>query len=49
MAKKNTAPEAKLGIELAQVHRPDLILMNINLTEMDGTTAMKYLQNKPET
>ena len=43
------APDAKLGIELAQAHRPDLILMDINLPGMDGTTAMKYLQNKPET
>ncbi len=41
MAKRNTAPEAKLGIDLAQVHRPDLILMDINLTGMDGTPAMK--------
>jgi len=43
------APDAKLGIELAQAHRPDLIPMDINLPGMDGTTAMKYLQNKPET
>ncbi len=48
MAKRNTAPDAKLGIELAQAHRPDLILMDINLPGMDGTTAMKHLQNKPE-
>ena len=43
------APDAKLGIELAQAHRPDLILMDINLPGMDGITAMKYLQNTPET
>jgi PAS domain S-box-containing protein len=44
-----TAPDAKLGIELAQAHFPDLILMDINLPGMDGITAMKFLQNKPET
>ena len=44
-----TAPDAKLGIELAEAHRPDLILMDINLPGMDGTVAMKYLHNKPET
>ena len=44
-----TAPDAKLGIELAQAHLPDLILMDINLPGMDGITAMKFLQNKPET
>ncbi len=44
-----TAPDAKLGIELAVAHRPNLILMDINLPGMDGTTAMKYLHNKPET
>lgn len=43
------APDAKLGIELAQAHHPDLILMDINLPGMNGITAMKYLQNLPET
>jgi PAS domain S-box-containing protein len=43
------APDAKLGIELAQAHQPDLVLMDINLPGMDGITAMKYLQNSPET
>ena len=43
------APDAKLGIELAKAHKPDLILMDINLPGMDGTTAMKYLRQSPDT
>ncbi len=44
-----TAPEAKMGIELARGHRPDLILMDINLPGMDGITAMKQLKKYDET
>jgi signal transduction histidine kinase/ActR/RegA family two-component response regulator len=38
------APDASLGIELARAHRPDLILMDINLPGMDGYTALKRLK-----
>ena len=44
-----TAPEAKLGIELAQAHQPDLILLDINLPGMDGLTAFKRLRALKET
>jgi PAS domain S-box-containing protein len=44
-----TAPDAKLGLELAQAHQPDLILMDINLPGMDGITALKRLREKEET
>ncbi len=44
-----TAPEAKLGIELAEAHRPDLILLDINLPGMDGLTAFKHLKALEET
>jgi signal transduction histidine kinase/CheY-like chemotaxis protein len=44
-----SAPQARMGIELALVHKPDLILMDINMPEMDGITAMKELQNYEET
>lgn len=43
------APDAKLGIELAKAHKPDLILMDINLPGMDGIAAMKHLRLIPET
>lgn len=44
-----TAPDAKLGIELAQAHQPDLILLDINLPGMDGLTAFKRLRALKET
>lgn len=44
-----SAPQAQMGIELANAHKPDLILMDINMPEMDGITAMKKLQNYEET
>lgn len=44
-----SAPEAKLGIEIARHHRPKLILMDINLPEINGFTALKYLKTFKET
>ncbi len=44
-----TAQEARLGIELARAHRPDLILMDINLPGMSGIEALKHLQTFDET
>lgn len=44
-----SAPQALMGIELARAHKPDLILMDINMPGMDGITAMKKLQNYEET
>ena len=38
-----------LGIELARVSRPDVILMDINLPGMSGITAMQILRADPET
>jgi signal transduction histidine kinase/ActR/RegA family two-component response regulator len=43
------APDASLGIELARAHRPDLILMDINMPGMDGFTALKRLKEGRET
>jgi len=44
-----SAPEAQLGLDLARTHRPDLILMDINLPGMDGLTALKHLKTYDET
>lgn len=44
-----SAPRAERGIELARDHKPDLILMDINLPGMDGITAMKYLKKTEDT
>jgi len=42
------APEPLMGLELAAVHKPDLILMDINLPTMDGYTALKRLRKMEE-
>jgi PAS domain S-box-containing protein len=43
------APDAGLGIDLAAAHKPDLILMDINLPGMNGVKAMEILKSKAET
>lgn len=37
------------GIALASEHRPDLVLMDINLPDMDGVSALQRLRAEPET
>ena len=44
-----TAPQAQIGIDLAQAHLPDLILMDINLPEMDGFEAFRRLSESEVT
>lgn len=39
-----SAPSAELGIELAEAHRTDLILMDINLPGMNGYSALQHLR-----
>lgn len=39
-----SAHEATLGLELAKQHRPELILMDINLPGMSGVDALKLLR-----
>lgn len=43
-----TAIDAEKGIQLAREHRPDLILMDIQLPGMDGLTATGIIKNDPE-
>ncbi len=40
---------AEEGIRLAAKHRPDLILMDIQLPGMNGIEALKHLRADPET
>jgi len=43
------AAEPYLGLALAQAHRPDLILLDINLPEIDGYEVLRRLRADPET
>jgi two-component system cell cycle response regulator DivK len=41
------APNARVGLAQAQANRPDLILMDINLPEIDGYTTTARLKATP--
>jgi two-component system cell cycle response regulator DivK len=43
------AESAELGVELARHHRPQLILMDIQLPGVDGVTALSQLRADPAT
>ena len=42
------ATSAKAGIDIAEKHMPDLILMDINMPEMDGLQATIQLRQNPK-
>lgn len=44
-----SAHDGLLGIELARTHRPDVILMDINLPGINGYEALEMLRNDPLT
>jgi CheY-like chemotaxis protein len=44
-----SAHDAKLGLELAHTHQPDIILMDINLPGISGIQALKILHEDPAT
>jgi CheY-like chemotaxis protein len=39
----------EIGVELAQAHRPKLILLDLNLPDIHGSEVLRRLQNEPET
>ncbi|HUX36870.1 MAG TPA: response regulator, partial [Rectinemataceae bacterium] len=39
-----TSPSPVMGLEMAQTHRPDLILLDINMPEMDGYETLARLR-----
>ena len=44
-----TTMYGKLGLELARQHRPDLILLDVNLPDLHGTELMKRLRSDDTT
>lgn len=44
-----TAHNAELALDLAESHGPDIILMDIDLPNMNGITALEHLRANPRT
>ena len=44
-----SAPDARLGVELARAHAPQVILMDVNLPGLSGLEALAILQADPAT
>ena len=44
-----SAPDGHLGLQLARAHRPDIILMDLNLPGMSGYEVLKLLRTDPDT
>ena len=43
------ASRGESGVELAQIHRPKLILLDLNLPDMHGSEVIQRLQSDPST
>jgi CheY-like chemotaxis protein len=43
------APHGQLGLELAEMHRPKLVLLDLNLPDMHGADVLQKLQQNPAT
>jgi twitching motility two-component system response regulator PilH len=44
-----TAQNGKIGVQLAQQHQPDLVLLDIVMPEQDGFITCRQLKKNPET
>jgi signal transduction histidine kinase/CheY-like chemotaxis protein len=44
-----SAPDGRLGVELARAHRPEVILMDNNMPALSGRDAQVVLRNDPRT
>ena len=43
------AADGREGVQAARQHRPDLIVMDLDMPVMDGHSAIRALQNDPRT
>jgi CheY-like chemotaxis protein len=43
------AADGREAVKAAKLHRPDLILMDLDMPEMDGRTAIRTLKGDPRT
>lgn len=43
------AEDGKAGVEMAQTEKPDLILMDMNMPELDGWEAIRQIKTAAET
>jgi CheY-like chemotaxis protein len=43
------ARNGQKGLELAQTHRPKLVLLDLNLPDMHGSEVLRQLQREPVT
>ncbi len=43
------AAQGQMGLDLAHVHRPDLILLDLHLPDMPGQQVLEHLRRDPET
>lgn len=44
-----TAPSAEIGLDLIRAHKPDVVILDINLPGMSGFEALSRMQSWPET
>jgi CheY-like chemotaxis protein len=44
-----SAMQGRLGLEMARLHKPDLILLDLHLPDMNGESVLKELKNDPGT
>ena len=44
-----SAPDGHIGLQLARAHRPEVILMDLNLPGMSGIEVLRQLRTDPET
>ncbi len=42
------AADGQQGVTMAESEKPDLILMDLSLPQMDGWTATRHIKSKPE-